>query len=531
MELYPANKFIAPCTIIVDVQLSILLFRPGHTNTGAPTQTCSPQLEAFRSLVQFMKENDRTYWTAGELVQKMRSFCEDVYGARYLIKKLENDLGSIVKVVRSRNQFEDTLVYLNDSVQSILQKFYQEERAANTQEQKKRLIKLAADIIRSEINDIQHDKESYFSFKDLELDSATEFVPEALLMLLKNLSPRKAKGKDWQIVHASLGQAIVQMARPKTVIPPLQLSLGVEIHHRTGSRFLVDLLHKFGFCSHYNTVMRFQKDCIFHDMGSESDTVTPLYSADNADVNQRTIDGKNTHHMMGIIKSYREAGRVSSEDVTIKNIGASNEEIKKKIVPIKYVKKADKKSITVLLKDLSSFSSAEKIFNAVTNLDFLRVSARLTSPVPEFSGMMKLFTRNNSHPGVHKIEFLPFVDLNPSDTSTVYTTLSFVMNLCEKQDTKCVITFDQPLWQTAMILKKEHKMDSLTILLGNFHTSMIFHAAIGHIMKNTGLKEMMSCVYAGLSVDGILKGKSYERAVRAHDLVSTVLKSIVMKQV
>ena len=82
-----------------------------------------------------------------------------------------------------------------------------------------------------------------------------------------------------------------------------------------------------------------------------------------------------------------------------------------------------------------------------------------------------------------------------------------------------------------MILKTEHKMDSLTLLLGNFHTQMAFHAAIGYIMKNTGLKEMLSCVYAALSVDGIMKGKSFERAVRAHDLASTVLKSIVLKQV
>jgi hypothetical protein len=432
----------------------------------------------------------------------------------------------MVRVVRSNNQYEDTLVYLNDSVQSILQKFYQQEKTVDAQVQKKRLIKAAADIIRSEIKDIHQDKEYYFGFQDLEIEKSKDFVPEALLLLLNGISTRNVKDTAKDLAHASIGQAIVQMARPRTIMTPLQLSLGVEIHHRTGSRFLVDLLHKLGFCSHYNAVMRFLKDCIFHDMGSEHATETPIYSADNADVNQRSIDGKNTHHMMGLIKSYREAGAISSEDDRIKNIGASNEEIRGRVVPIKYVKKVDKKSITVLLKDLSTFSSAVKIFNSVTNLDFLRISARLTSPVPEFSGTMKLFTRNNNHPGVHKIEFLPFIDMNPSDTSTVYTTLSFVSNLCDKQDTKCVVTFDQPLWHTALILKKEHNMSSLNILLGNFHTSMIFHAAIGYLMKNSGLKEMLSCAYAEGSVDGILKGKSYERAVRAHDLVRTVLKKL-----
>lgn len=67
--------------------------------------------------------------------------------------------------------------------------------------------------------------------------------------------------------------------------------------------------------------MRFVKDCIFHDMRSEYTTETPLYSEDNADVNQRSVDGQNTHHMMGIIKSNREAGTITTEDVKIKNIG------------------------------------------------------------------------------------------------------------------------------------------------------------------------------------------------------------------
>ena len=60
---------------------------------------------------------------------------------------------------------------------------------------------------------------------------------------------------------------------------------------------------------------------------------------------------------------------------------------------------------------------------------------------------------------------------------------------------------------------------------------MSFNACIGFLMKNTGLKELLSTVYGELSLEAILKGKAYERAVRCHDLLSTVLKSIVLKQV
>ena len=42
---------------------------------------------------------------------------------------------------------------------------------------------------------------------------------------------------------------------------------------------------------------------IWHDMSGYSKLYeVPLYAADNADVNNRTLDGKNTLHMMGMIK-------------------------------------------------------------------------------------------------------------------------------------------------------------------------------------------------------------------------------------
>ena len=457
----------------------------------------------------------------------------EIYGAKYLVKKLEGDFGSKLHVVKSKNRFQDTVLYFNDGVESILRKFYQEEKAQNVMDQKKRVIKLAADLIKSEINDIPQVKGEYFCFNDMEKESCLNFIPETLLLLLNALSARKSEVKDRTLVHAALGQAIVQMSRPRTITAPMQLALAVEIHHKTGSRFLVDVLHKFGFCSDYNTCQRFQRDAIFHNMSSEiGSSVTPLYVGDNADVNQRSIDGKNTHHMMGMIKC-SPAIRASqmADNVKIKDISATNEQIRAKAVPIRYVRKVEKSSITVLLKGLATFSSSIGIFKSVSNLDFLRISARLVRPVPEFTGMMKLLTRRNSHQGCHKIDFLPFIDMNPSDTSTVFTTLSFISDMCDREKTKCVLTFDQPLWLTAMILKSEYKMNEIFLLLGNFHTQMAFHATIGYLMKNTGLKEMMSCVYASLSVDGILKGKSFERAVRAHDLVSTVLKSIVLKQV
>ena len=41
---------------------------------------------------------------------------------------------------------------------------------------------------------------------------------------------------------AAIGQSIIQLARPNTILCPLQITLGVEVHHKTGSEFVVELL-------------------------------------------------------------------------------------------------------------------------------------------------------------------------------------------------------------------------------------------------------------------------------------------------
>ena len=88
--------------------------------------------------------------------------------------------------------------------------------------------------------------------------------------------------------NGSIGQAIIQAARPRVIIAPLRLGLGVQMHHHFASRILIDSLYAHGFCCSYSEVQRYER----------SATITPhtpnqfvQYIADNVDHNVRTIDG------------------------------------------------------------------------------------------------------------------------------------------------------------------------------------------------------------------------------------------------
>ncbi|CAG2229848.1 unnamed protein product [Mytilus edulis] len=50
----------------------------------------------------------------------------------------------------------------------------------------------------------------------------------------------------------------MQASRPRALITPLQLGLGVQVHHNFASRFLVSTLNSLGFCSSYYEVQKFE---------------------------------------------------------------------------------------------------------------------------------------------------------------------------------------------------------------------------------------------------------------------------------
>lgn len=113
-------------------------------------------------------------------------------------------------------------------------------------------------------------------------------------------------GKDNDLKTASVDQAIIQAARPKALLGPLQFVL-VEMHDHFGSRFIVDTLNKHGFCSSYSKVQRFERSAtVVHGVETLSSGESEFvhFVADILDHNVRSIDGFITYHGIGIIATF-----------------------------------------------------------------------------------------------------------------------------------------------------------------------------------------------------------------------------------
>ena len=175
-----------------------------------------------------------------------------------------------------------------------------------------------------------------------------------------------------------------------------------------------------------------------------------------------------------------------------------------------------------------------RILDDTSNLDQLwKISQPLRSTRPAWSGMMQSVQLEN-HPGRSSVLFLPMINMNPSDSTCIYSTLKFVCAQAKKYKFTPIITFDQPLWWKAMTIIQQKQTDSdlksKVLRLGGLHMQMSFLGSIGHLMAGSGLQELLETIYAENAVLHILNGKAISRAIRAHFLVDAALTSILMSQ-
>lgn len=96
----------------------------------------------------------------------------------------------------------------------------------------------------------------------------------------------------------------------------------------------------------------------------------------------------------------------------------------------------------------------------------------------------------------------------------------------------CFVTFDQPLYQKSfeMVKSCSEEFPNVMVRLGIFHLLMSFLGAIGFIMSGSGINEVLNVIYAPLSVQKMLTGHAYARAIRGHTLLYLALCKRILEE-
>ena len=99
----------------------------------------------------------------------------------------------------------------------------------------------------------------------------------------------------------SIGQAIVQASRPRSVIAPIMFGVGIEMDHVFGSKWLINELSHLGFSISYDEVVKYKQSVIQSETQICYLNTFLAHLHDNVDHNVVSLDGQGSFHGMGII--------------------------------------------------------------------------------------------------------------------------------------------------------------------------------------------------------------------------------------
>ena len=115
----------------------------------------------------------------------------------------------------------------------------------------------------------------------------------------------------------TISQDIIHSASNARVKLPKQIGLAMAVHHLTGSKVLITLLNRMGHCSSYSEVQEVDTSLAMEvtAMAEQFGTVVPCnistgpfiqFAADNNDLKEETLDGKNTTHATTMVVYQRK---------------------------------------------------------------------------------------------------------------------------------------------------------------------------------------------------------------------------------
>ena len=201
-----------------------------------------------------MEENHNEQITVGELVSKMKEICgEESYSMKFMKKRVMEHFGDDVIITEINGR--PNVVTFRSTAASILHKLYELPKQQDAESEKLLIIETAANLIKNYIKMMDTSRDIYPSPEDVgSVEKNLEFIPIPLRLFLRKMFVEKSN----QTKIASVGQTIIQAARPRVIIAPLEMGLGVQMHHHFGSKFLIDFLNSYGFYSSYTEVKKYE---------------------------------------------------------------------------------------------------------------------------------------------------------------------------------------------------------------------------------------------------------------------------------
>lgn len=510
-------------------------FRLTHMkNSTAESHSKSSDVQdAFEELFRNMEESDECQFTFNDLLEKMKGHRPT---KKTLKQKLINKYGS--EIIMVERPPKPTVICFRNTGYKVIEKFWSEEKAATQEDERLRIVRAAAAIIREDIRSKVYETSSYPCPEET-LDNVTADIPPTLLTFLDDviLKGKKKRATTLTTKRDSIGHSIISAVRPRSFISSILLSTGVYLNRKFGSRLLIDVLYKLGHCVSYTDLSLYEASAIMNSDKKISSDAFIQHVFDNADHNVCTLDGYNTFHSMGGICCVTPRTGVSNQGVIrkLERVPKSHELASKFNIPIICCNHLDNNKLglqSITFNDATQLLLGDRDkFPAAYCLHIWAQCLQIPN-VPSWRGYMEALSHAEDYE-VTQVYCLPFVNMPPSNYDTINSVLNHAHVECLRINQKTsFVTFDQPLYAKAreLLANDQNNLKGVIVRLGGFHMLMSFLGTIGKIMNGSGLKELLATAYASNTIDHMLTGHAFSRAIRGHLLVYAALGTIIAKK-
>ncbi|EDO35706.1 predicted protein [Nematostella vectensis] len=360
------------------------------------------------------------------------------------------------------------------------------------------------------------------------------------------VSPCKKKEDERRIL--SIAQDIIHCASNARTKLPKHISLAMTVHHLTGSKQLVSILNRMGHSSSYDDLKAVDTSLAMEVMAraEQHGTVVPSFispgafvqlAADNNDLNEETLDGKNTTHATTMVVYQRKVFGPDPPPIILADHSSRRRSLPESTNLYELLEcpcYGRRPALNEHIRKVKNewFSSELDVLVRALREDeiWLLLRMYLTERTP--AAVMKQTVSGWSGfntilypdlPLSSKIGYCPMMDGASTEFSTVYTVLKHAQKISAvacQEDT--VITFDLAIYIKAKQIQlryPEEFANTVTRLRG-FHIALNFLPLLGKKFASSGLDDLLieSGVYAAGTTSALLKGKSYNRGIRAHKL-------------
>ena len=348
----------------------------------------------------------------------------------------------------------------------------------------------------------------------------------------------------------SISQDLMYVASGETKWGPKHVGLGSTLHQITRSKQLVELFHSAGHCLNYRSILQMDTSLAENTLKS-MDPITGAvvppnlvpgkfthFTADNIDISDASLDGKNTFHAT----QFAAWQRGPSSDLLLDDLKPSKNstlnipDVMDTLIPVNVI---EGKSEPIFTEDVQ-----EEWFNQVTEVSQVAEEAAATdmafimkraqeNPKSSWSAFNQSVSEVN--PEVTTVGYMPIIQAPAHELDTLNTVVRRCLHVSQALEQRYVVlTVDEALYCKLMELKwsiPEYK-ELLIPRLGGLHTAMNFLKAIGKHVQSSGLSEawVESGILGPNSTDQAMAGKSYSRGMRAHKITFQAMWQILLPE-